>query len=164
MAFPKFLRDSRYTNPTDPAFLPWHLGHNTELSPFPWMQENPKYMEFFLPWMATQRDGLPIFLDVLDFRKEFLKTTSLDDNTPVFVDVGGALGHQCIAIRERYPDLKGRIILQDQDFIVKQVESNPLPGFKNVEVMAYDFFTPQPIKGQDLYKDTNRLKIIFSDH
>lgn len=96
--------------------------------------------------MATQRDGLPIFLDVLDFRKEFLQGPSLPG--PIFVDVGGAMGHQCIAVRERYPELKGRVILQEQDFVVQQVQANPLPGFKNVEVMAYDFFTPQPVAGK----------------
>lgn len=101
--------------------------------------------------MATQRDGLPIFLDVLDYRNEFLQGSVESPGVPIFVDVGGAMGHQCIAIRERYPELTNhRVVLQEQDFVVKQVEAQPLPGFKNVEVMAYDFFTPQPVKGKQL--------------
>lgn len=33
-----------------------------------------------------------------------------DASTPTFVDVGGAAGHQCIAVRDNYPDLAGRIM------------------------------------------------------
>lgn len=154
MALPQFLRDTRFRDPTDPARCPWHLGHRTELSPFPWLQANPRYMDFFLPWMAANRDGLPIFLDVLDdFRGEFLglpTAAGLEGAAPpVFVDVGGAMGHQCVALRERYPDLEGRVILQDQDFVVEQVKASPLPGLRGVEVMVHDIFRPQPVIGEN---------------
>lgn len=145
MAFPQFLRKTGYANPIDPNHCPWHLGHNTDLSPFPWLQSHPEHFGYFLPWMASQRDGLPIFLDVLNFEQEFAQGTTA--STPLFVDVGGASGHQCIALKQRFPALPGRIILQDQEHIIAQVQANPLPGFEGIEAQAHDFFTPQPIKG-----------------
>ncbi|CAJ2500565.1 Uu.00g034180.m01.CDS01 [Anthostomella pinea] len=53
MAFPSFLRENGYRNPTDPNHCPWHLGHRTDLSPFPWLQTHPEHFGYFLPWMAA---------------------------------------------------------------------------------------------------------------
>lgn len=61
---------------------------------------------------------------------------------PVFVDVGGGTGQQCVAIKEKFPDLPGKVILQDLPAVVAGAK---LP--EGMEAMAYDFFTPQPVKG-----------------
>lgn len=150
MALPAYLRENGFENPTNPEHCPWHIGHKTDLSPFPWLQANPQHLENFLPWMAHQRDGLPNFFDALDFSKEFLSGGAVDESTPIFIDVGGAMGHQCVALREQYPGLKGRIILQEQPYVIDQVKVSPLPGFSTagVEAEVYDMFTPQPIKGK----------------
>lgn len=145
IAFPQFLRQTGYVNPTDPNNCPWQLGHRTDQSPFPWLQSHPEMMEFFLPWMATQRDGLPTMFDVVDFRQEFGQNT--DDSTILFVDVGGAMGHQCIALKQKYPELLGRVILQEQAHTIEQVKASPLPGFEGIEPQVHDFFTHQPLKG-----------------
>ncbi|KAI1140004.1 putative sterigmatocystin 8-O-methyltransferase precursor [Hypoxylon sp. FL0543] len=155
MAFPRFLRQNGYVNPTDPNHCPWHLGHDTDLSPFPWLQSHPEHLGYFLPWMTAQRDGLPIFLDVLDFEREFARNTT--PSTPLFVDIGGAIGHQCVALKRRFPELPGRIILQEQAHVISQVKENPLPGFEGIEAQSYDFFTPQPIKGARTYYLRNIL-------
>ena len=145
MALPEFLRTNGYRNVTDPANCPWHLGHKTDLSPFPWLMAHPDHMGYFLAWMAANREGLPVFFDALNFKEEFAKNA--DSSTPVFVDVGGAMGHQCIALRQRYPELLGRVILQDQEQVISQVKASPLPGFTNIETHSHDFFKPQPVKG-----------------
>lgn len=99
-----------------------------------------------LSWMQGQRYGLPIFLDAFDFEKELAQGT--EPSTPLFVDVGGAMGHQCIALKQRYPGMAGRIILQDTPSVIEQVKQSPLPDFEGNEATPYDFFTPQPIKGK----------------
>ncbi|KAI2613378.1 putative sterigmatocystin 8-O-methyltransferase precursor [Hypoxylon sp. NC1633] len=154
-AFPRFLRETGYANSTDPSHCAWHVGHQSDLSPFPWLQSHAEHFEYFLPWMATQRDGLPIFLDVFDFQQELAQGTT--DSTAIFVDVGGVVGHQCIALKQRFPTLPGRIILQDQSHIIDQVKQNPLPGFEGIEAEPYDFFTPQPIEGARAYYMRNIL-------
>jgi demethylsterigmatocystin 6-O-methyltransferase len=65
------------------------------------------------------------------------------DEKAVFVDVGGGTGRQCVALREKFPDLKGRVVLQDLPAVVAGV--GMLDG---VEVIGYDFFTEQPVKGK----------------
>lgn len=144
---PQFLRETKYADMTDQTHLPWHLGHNedTTESVFKWVLERPEVMKSFMGWMAGQRDGLPSFLSVVDFDAEF--ASGARPGAPVFVDVGGSMGHQCIAVRQRYPDLAGRIVLQDLPETIERVKADPLPGFDGIEAQPYNFFTPQPLIG-----------------
>lgn len=89
--------------------------------------------------MAVQRGELPIWLSVYPIDEE---TKGWNPENPVFVDVGGGIGHQCLALRTKYPQLPGRVILQD---LLPALE-HALP-MQNVEVLEHDFFQPQPIKG-----------------
>ncbi|POS70288.1 O-methyltransferase [Diaporthe helianthi] len=159
VALPQFLRDYEYKNPTNPDQLPWHVGHKTDLNPFPWLLKHPRQMEVFMQAMATLRDGMPNWFDHVDFRQEILHGHDTDPSVPLFVDVGGAMGQQSIFFKNSYPDLKGRIIVQDQAQVVSQIEATPLPGFAGIEAMAHDFFKPQPIKGARAYY----LRMIFHD-
>lgn len=61
---------------------------------------------------------------------------------PFLVDVGGGHGHQCIELGKKYPNLLGRLVLQDLPEAVGKL--SPIDG---VKVEAYDFFQPQPIIG-----------------
>lgn len=97
--------------------------------------------------MATLRDGMPNWFDVVDFRQEVLQGRETDPATPLFVDVGGSMGQQSIFFKQAYPDLKGRVIVQDQAQVISQIQATPLPGFDGIEAQAHDFFTSQPIKG-----------------
>lgn len=63
----------------------------------------------------------------------------------VFVDIGGGTGQQCIALKDRFPGLPGKVILQDLPLVVAAAV---IP--EGVEAMAYDFFTLQPVKGEFL--------------
>ncbi|KAI0100791.1 S-adenosyl-L-methionine-dependent methyltransferase [Nemania sp. FL0031] len=153
-ALPEFLRNTGYANVTDGANCPWYIGHKTKQQAFEWVKERPVMFGFFMSWMASQRHGLPGFLDVVDFKEQF---TVQSANDPVFVDIGGALGHQSIAVREKYPGLVGRIILQDTAEGIEQAKTIALPGFETLETYAYDFFTPQPIKGARAYYLRNIL-------
>ena len=60
-----------------------------------------------------------------------------------FVDVGGGIGHQSIALREKLPDLKNRIIVQD----IPATLAHAIPH-SGVEFLEQDFFQLQIITGQ----------------
>ncbi|KAI1151929.1 S-adenosyl-L-methionine-dependent methyltransferase [Nemania diffusa] len=154
-AMPQFLRENKYANMTDAALLPWYQGQDTADPIFTWINERPEVLRHFMGWMAGQRDGLPSFLSVVDFDVEFARGAG--ESTPVFVDVGGSMGHQCVAVRRRYPDLAGRIVLQDLPETIEKVKANPLPGFEGTETQAHDFFTPQPLRGARAYYLRNVL-------
>ncbi|KAI1410390.1 putative sterigmatocystin 8-O-methyltransferase precursor [Hypoxylon sp. FL1857] len=148
-ALPQFLRETGYTNVTDPNHCAWQAGHRTEDDPWTWLQKRPIQMERFLSWMHYLRSGLPTFVDFMDIEQEIGNGST--DSTLLFVDVGGARGHQCVALRRKYPSLPGRIVLQDLPDVIQRVKADPLPGFEGIEAEPYDIFTPQPLKGARAY-------------
>ncbi len=62
---------------------------------------------------------------------------------PLLVDVGGGLGQDLLELRTKHPELAGRLVLQDQPNVIKQVGK----AEKGIELAVHDFFTPQPVKG-----------------
>jgi hypothetical protein len=149
MALPPFLRKNGYKNPTDPRDCPWKIAYDTNEHPFQWLASHPEMMGYALKWMPVQRADLPIWLDTFPFEQELGQNTTAE--TPLFVDIGGSSGHQCIGLKERFPNLQGRVILQDTADVIPHV-TPPL----GIEPMVHDFFTPQPIKGAppDLFEVT----------
>ncbi|KAI0116525.1 S-adenosyl-L-methionine-dependent methyltransferase [Nemania sp. FL0031] len=154
-AMPQFLRKNKYANMTDASSLPWYHGHDTADPIFKWVSERPEVLNSFMGWMAGQREGLPSFLDAVDFEGEFARDAT--ESTAIFVDVGGSMGHQCIAVRKRYPELVGRVVLQDLPETIEKVRASPLPGFEDIEARAHDFFTLQPLRGARTYYFRNVL-------
>jgi hypothetical protein len=151
-AIPEYLLTHNYCDITNPLDSPWQLGHKTTGHPFAWLPSQPKKFELFLKWMAHNRDGLPSWLETYPFNKEIGPTT---DETALFVDIGSAGGHQSIELRERFPKLPGRIVIQDQEHVIATVK--PSHG---IEPMVYDFNTPQPIKGMRKQKSDQEANIL----
>ncbi|KAJ5107921.1 S-adenosyl-L-methionine-dependent methyltransferase [Penicillium angulare] len=151
--FPAFMKEKNYPDIQDNVKTPFQKSMNTDLPAFLWLQEHPKNLEFFNLHMNGNRAGMPTFLDVFPVLER--ASTGLDHERALFVDIGGGIGQQAIAFRERYPQLEGRVIVQD----LAQTTANALVQHTNVEAMAYDFFTPQPVKGAKFYY----LRNIFHD-
>lgn len=71
------------------------------------------------------------------------KMKDLDPEQVFFVDIGGGIGTQSVALREKFPDLKNKIIVEDIPDTIAQNISNP-----NVEKVPQNFFEPQAITGE----------------
>ena len=66
------------------------------------------------------------------------------EDSAVLVDVGGSQGDTLKQIRDAFPDLKGKMILEDLQSVL---DGGVVEGF-DAEIQAYDFFKEdQPIKG-----------------
>ena len=147
-SLPQFLRDTGYVNPIDVENCAFHRGHQTKDGAFEWLRKNPEHSDAFFTWMKTQRDGKPSFMDAFNFEQELAQGS--DPSTILFVDVGGGWGHQCVALKQRYPGMTGRIVLQDQPGVIAQAKESPIPGFVGIETDAYDIFSPEHLKGISL--------------
>ena len=112
---------------------------NTELPAFLWLQEHPENLAFFNEHMQANRFGMPTFLDVFPAPDKASETSA---DRALFVDIGGGFGQQAISFREKYSQLEGRVIVQDLAPTTANATQHP-----GVEFMAYNFFTPQPVKG-----------------
>ena len=60
--------------------------------------------------------------------------------------MGGGAGHRAAKFRSMYPNLAGRVVVQD---LAKTLEHmKPIEG---VDLVEHDFFQPQPIQGAKFY-------------
>lgn len=135
---PDFLKETKYQNITESNKTVFNKAFNTDLPAFVWLPSQPERFANFQKVMTVQRAGAPGFLSAFQFKKE------LGDfqDKPVFVDVGGGFGHQAMAVKRKFPELSGKLILQDLPQTLQLV-----PAIDGIEVMVHNFFEPQVVKG-----------------
>ena len=139
-ALPDFLEETHYANPGDLLHSPFQKAFSTDLSKFNWQKSRPDLSSAFGLWMQSQHDRQLTWLHVMDFGELVQGSTT---ETPVFVDVGGGIGHQCALLKDKVPDLVGKVILQDSPSVIQK--ALPTAG---VEKTVYDFWEEQPVKGR----------------
>jgi hypothetical protein len=99
----------------------------------------PKLKSDLDTYMAAHKQGGSSLVDLLPFSR---LVEGYNSAFPVLlVDIGGGVGHQCKDLKARYLSLQGDIVVQDLQ-CAKDLE---LAGVKG---MVYNFFEPQPMKGE----------------
>ena len=145
---PQFLAKIGYRNPSDPADSPFQLAFNTQDDFFQYLNANPRVLEGFANFMAGYNQGQAAWMDQGFYpvvERLFSGFTSHQLNNEVLlVDVGGGKGQDLIDFTFKYPERPGRVILQDLEAVLQDAG----PFSNGIEPMAYDFFTPQPVKGE----------------
>ncbi|KAJ5712150.1 hypothetical protein N7488_006306 [Penicillium malachiteum] len=129
---PEYLREHNYINPEEYSTSPmqWGVGK----SRFEWLAEDKSHQSRFNSYMLTEG--------------------AVNHEDAIFlVDIGGNQGHDLGKVHAQYPNLPGRLILQDLPKILSKVNK---PG---IECMSYSFLDPQPIKNARTYY----FRAIFHD-
>ena len=143
-AYPDFLAENGYRDvgTTRTAF---QKAHNTDLSTFEYLKQQPKLFSAFQKMMSAFKSGdWTSGFDLIDVEARAVSPSSPQPTEPpFFVDVGGGKGHQCSLLIQKYPQLHGRIVLQDLPETMKEIP--PLDGVKTV---VQDFFQKQTIEGK----------------
>ena len=116
-------------------------AHNTTKHFIPFLATKPDFQRFFQVYMGAFDEGRSNWTDFFPVEEEIGKGARQDPEAIMFVDIGGGMGHEGLALKKRYPNLPGRFVNQDLPQIVSDLR---LDG---IECMAHDFFTPQPLKG-----------------
>ncbi|KAF2497264.1 O-methyltransferase [Lophium mytilinum] len=150
-AAPDFLAARKYQDITDPKDTPFRAAYNTDLTIFAWAQGQPSFLSYFGKYLAYDRTGRKIWLDVYPFAQECAEQP-ITEKDVLLVDVGGGIGDQVIALKTRHPTIAGRVILQD----IPETLNGAIPH-DGIETMAHDFFQPQTIKGAKYYYLRNIL-------
>ncbi|KAM3503974.1 hypothetical protein MY11210_008519 [Beauveria gryllotalpidicola] len=123
----------------------FEVGQHSTVDFYTWLETHPTQQGAFHRFMEAQFASLPTWLDAVDFACELGADLSSAEQV-VFVDVGGGNGQQIAALRERFPGLKGRVILQDRpEVLEKALEVD------GMEKMSYDYLTEQPVKDACVY-------------
>ncbi|PQE26443.1 O-methyl transferase B protein [Rutstroemia sp. NJR-2017a BBW] len=143
-ALPSFLKKSKYQDITDPSHTVMQAAFDFEGMAFDWMGLHPENLAYFNDYMAGRRhDTNDEWLSVYPVEAE---TAGWKPEDPVFVDMGGSIGHQCAKLKAKYPNLPGRVILQDLPHTIAVALQTP-----GVENMSHDLFGPQSVKGAKFY-------------
>jgi demethylsterigmatocystin 6-O-methyltransferase len=126
-------------NPQD-ARTAFEIGHRSDVGFYDWIETRPIQAKAFAGFMQAQFSSLPSWLSVLDFDSEISKDA--EPSTFVFVDVGGGTGQQCQALCDKFPNMEGKVVLQDRPEVLKKAITGSC-----VDRMPYDYLTQQPVKG-----------------
>jgi hypothetical protein len=118
------------------------------------METHPTQAKAFAGFMQAQFLSLPSWLSVLDFDSEVSKDA--DPSTFIFVDVGGGSGQQCQALWDKFPNLKGKIVVQDRPEVLEKAITG-----SRVDRMSYDYLTKQPVKSSS--RCFGALLVFFAD-
>ena len=123
----------------------WKPGYNKDVNVFQYLFSHSKQLEDFNLFMTHQRLESRTFLDVYPLQEE-MAAHPIPVSRALFVDIGGGVGHICRTLKERHPNIPGRIILQDLPPTIEQA-----PSSEGIEAMAHDYYTPQTIKHAKYY-------------
>lgn len=139
---PDFLAETKYADITQNDKTALQKAFNTELPGFIWFPNQAERFGHFQQVMTVQRAGAVSWLSAFPFKEE------LGDfqGETVFVDVGGGFGHQSLSVKGAFPDVKGKIVLQDLPQTLQFV-----PPMDDIEVMPHNFFEPQVVKGNAMF-------------
>jgi len=139
----EFFREHGFKTPNSELINPYCFAHQTgDKSIWEYIGQYPERLAALNFGMGAQSQAAAWTVGIFPFELE-LSQIKTDDDTVLLVDIGGGKGHVTKQIKALVGDVKGKIILQERPEVIAEI-SDPLNG---IEVMEYDFFTPQPIKG-----------------
>lgn len=136
---PDFLKEKGYKNSDQTLDTAFHRAYSTKMQFFLFMQQDQETIRDFHASLPAFESSTP-WTAVVPLAE---KLREADKNLPLFVDVGGGHGYQCVAFRkataEHFP---GRVINQDLPETLSEA-----PRYEDIEMMAQDFYQKQQIQG-----------------
>ncbi|KAL3489187.1 S-adenosyl-L-methionine-dependent methyltransferase [Aspergillus germanicus] len=149
LALPEFLEKTNYRNPTSATDTAFQLGYKTDMGFFGHVQQEPITATRFNNHMGVYAQGRVRWMDpgFYPVYEQLIVGTDITDDDGLLVDVGGSFGHDLSDFRRKWPDVPGRLVLQDLPEVVKPVKDL----HSTIDVTAHDFFTEQPVKSARAY-------------
>ena len=151
---PSYFAKNLWQNPGNTTDGPFQHAQGPGHA-FAWLNERRDTMEAFHAYVYGQREERPSWVDegFYPVQERLICGLDLDGDSSALVDVGGGTGFCLEEFRTKVPQWKGRLVLQEQETVVKQISGLDA----RIEVMTQDFFEPQPVKGARAYYLRNIL-------
>ncbi|KAF4880868.1 O-methyltransferase [Colletotrichum siamense] len=140
---PRILAEMGYRNPVDGTDTLFQRVKNYKGSLWSYFKEHPEFGESFNMVQKVSTGKEQPWMDMYPHKK---LVDESDPNLPLFVDVGGGIGHDLMRMYNAYPETASRLYLAD---LPEVVASNIVP--ENINKVDYNFFTPQPVKHAKAY-------------
>ncbi|OJJ96393.1 hypothetical protein ASPACDRAFT_1883100 [Aspergillus aculeatus ATCC 16872] len=144
---PAFLRDTHYQNPEDHSAGPIQYTYHTRMNSFEWLATHQAMHARFHAYVDGVREGQPDWVDWFPVQERILDGYVASASDSLIVDVATGSGRDMLAFKRKFPDVAGRVIIQDLPAVFKDVHCQDL-GLEKIE---HDVFEPQPVEGARVY-------------
>ena len=145
---PEYFHANGWKCPDDGMNGPFQFALGTEGHYFDFLSSTPYYGQAFdtVMSMSFRRRGI----DWFDFYPVANRLSIQGDSHPLLVDIGGGQGEDLSKFHARFPDLPGRLILQDLPSVIQGARKKNIltPA---IQMQEYNFFQPQPVQGAKVY-------------
>ena len=155
-ALPFYFEKKGWQKPEDYNYSAFHMGVNTHMGMWEYLNEDPERMKIFNSGMRSLATVANNDKGPYPFDQE-LNKEPLVHSQAALVDVGGGRGQALERIRQDFPNLQGRLILQDQESVVADAKAGGLSP--EIEAQGASFFEPNPVKNARAY----HFRRIFHD-
>lgn len=141
---PEYFARGGFTCPRDARDGPFQYAFGTEMSFFEFLHSQPQRMETFNTYQTGNRGSRKHWVDWYPINEELLSPwTAAGRGQPFLVDMGGGKGRDLKRLIASFPELVGRVILQDLPATIASVRLQDC----GIETMPHDIFTRQPVRG-----------------
>ncbi|KAI1352909.1 putative O-methyltransferase [Xylaria sp. FL0043] len=140
---PKYFKEAGYRCPTDYRDGLMQYAFQTKLPTFELFASMPDVFRDFNTFMGNTMGARHYWVDWFPVENRLLRDAT--EETPLLVDVGGGKGHDLLAFHQKFP--RQKLVLQDLASVTNSVHGlSPA-----IDIVEYDFFTEQPVKGARAY-------------
>ncbi|KOS41203.1 hypothetical protein ACN38_g7928 [Penicillium nordicum] len=148
LKFHEFSRKRGWMNPTDPWDTSLMYAYGTDKNIFPWVRDLG-YGDHLNDYLGGYNLGRPHWIDpsVYPAQERLIDGADSSPDAPFLVDIGGNVGHDLKRFQSRYPNVSGKLILQDLPMTIDQIKDLDPAIIR----MGYDFHDEQPVKGARAY-------------
>lgn len=143
--FPEYVRSHSPRDLYDIRKSPFAfaMGHEGKTY-YEILDQDPAQRNLFNNCLQVLEKSAPV-LGMFPF-KSMKDQVEREPDRPFVVDIGGGRGQALLAIRTECGGSYGnKLILQDLPTVIDTLKPEDIPG---IEPMAYDIFTPQPVKSK----------------
>jgi demethylsterigmatocystin 6-O-methyltransferase len=137
---PKFLASTEYKNPTEGSKVPLQQAFNFEGDFFSFLDTHRDKLAMYDRHMQVQKNSPTDWPKLLSVVKE---VESTNPKELFFVDVGGGTGYQVAELRKKYPEAKGRFLLQDLGSVIAMASKIP-----EADKFCYSVLEPQHLMSE----------------
>ena len=145
---PEFFAERGWKSPEDAFNGPFQYAVDTDKHIFDYIVTKPRLQQAFNTTMAlSHRRRGPSWYTFFPVNDRFSNASPTED---LLVDVGGGQGTDLFGFRKAYPEISGKLVLQDLPAVISSTDVDTLSTF-GIEAIPHNFFHPQPIKNARFY-------------
>ncbi|KAL8698176.1 MAG: hypothetical protein Q9201_006716 [Fulgogasparrea decipioides] len=146
---PAFFAQNQYASSTNIEAGPYQYGRDTRFAFWLFKKYRPRLEQAFHNHMAGYHQGRPSWMDegFYPVNERLVHGMRSGKEEIAIVHIGGNVGYELLELRRKYPNLPGRLVLQDRPDVIAQVTD----ASGSIEATSHDYFREQPVKGARAY-------------